>query len=182
MRRKSSGAAWLIGIVRWLRPAASALPAAVLRARPMRELTRCAADWIGLHNDLVSLAREAGYEGDANTSVRSIERLLRCSRAEAKAIVARLLNERMRQLERIAARELGPLCEELELDARARERVLAEAGALQSALAGHHAWSQRTGRYASGGAPAARRPLAGPLGLARSAKGLVSAPDKTRAR
>jgi germacradienol/geosmin synthase len=158
-RRIGSRGLFVAQFPRLLGGPARGLPAEVLDARPLRELGAAVADWRGLHNDLVSLEREASYEGDANTIVRSLGRLLGCGRNEAIGLTVRLLNARMHQIEAILASQLGPLAGEFELDADGRERIRREVDALTAALAGDYEWYRHTGRYRAGGASAVLRPL-----------------------
>jgi germacradienol/geosmin synthase len=128
-------------------PGRKPLPDAVMRTRPLRELTMINGDWHGLTNDLVSERRERAYDRDPNTAPSVIARLLGCDPGAAARLVGKLVSERVRQFEHIVTNELEPLLDALDLDDAVRDDVRAYVAGLEVWMAGSHEWSRRTGRY-----------------------------------
>jgi len=148
MRRWGVGAPFSQNLGRYVRSPCLLLSDELVRRRPVRELLSAHADWQGLYNDIASYAREQSYDRDTNTGVVVIARLLGCDLQRAIVILDGLLTARLRQFERIVADELGPLLDELDITGPQRVDVLAYVGELEDWIAGAHAWSQVSGRYA----------------------------------
>jgi len=146
-RRLGIGAPFSQNLARYVRSPCRLLGPELRDRRPIRELLGAHADWQGLHNDIASFAREQSYDRDTNTGVVVLARLLGCDLQRAIELLGALADLRMRQFERIAGHELGPLLDELDVDGAQRADVLAYAGELRDWLAGAYAWSQVTGRH-----------------------------------
>ncbi|MDF5758540.1 germacradienol/geosmin synthase [Spongiactinospora sp. TRM90649] len=145
MRRKTSGADFSTALLG--HAIGVELPDEVLWSAPVRALTECFADVVGLGNDLVSYRKEITEEGEFHNGVVIAGRFFDCGPGPAAAVVADLAAARLAQFERIAADDLPPLSDRLGLDARARAGLAAFTEALRRWMAGERVWSRTTARY-----------------------------------
>jgi germacradienol/geosmin synthase len=173
MRRRTFGSDLTMSLSRLT--TGSGVPAGVYRTRPMRGLHNAAADFAGLMNDLFSYQKEVQFEGELNNGVLVVQRFLDCDLRGAIHVVNDLMTSRMRQFEHIVSAEVPQLCDDLDLDASARESLRGYVASLQDWMAGVLRWHVQTRRYDESELrhhPVAGRPFGGPTGLGTSAAGV----------
>ncbi|WP_174550933.1 terpene synthase family protein [Actinomadura macra] len=183
MRRKTSGTALSTGLLRY--GLGAGVPAGVMESGAIRSLHDTFGDIVGLRNDLLSYRKEVEHEGELTNAVVAVQRFLGSGTGRAAAIVADLIDSRVRQFARIVDSELPIVAAEHDLDAAARGALARYVEGLRLWMAGDLRWSTTTGRYRTpppsmptGGttappADASRVPttrlLLGPTGLGTSA-------------
>lgn len=145
MRRKTFGAKLALGLF-WLRHG-RALPPELLAARAISELEHAAADHVCLVNDICSYQKELECEGELNNFVLVVQRFLDLEPPQAVAVVNDLLTARLRQFEHVVAVELPHLCQELQLEPAAMEKLREYVSRLQQWMCGALQWHLRVGRY-----------------------------------
>ena len=124
-----------------------AIPADLDATRPLQALSRCAATYASLTNDLFSYRKEVEFEGELNNAVLVLRAFLDCDTGCAMDVVARLMDSRMGQFQHLVANDLPALVEERDLDAASREVVQAQVLGLQDYMAGVLLWHQESSRY-----------------------------------
>jgi germacradienol/geosmin synthase len=150
MRRKTFGADLTMSLA-LLGPdnqGVDALPREINATRVVREMQTAAADYACFTNDLFSYQKEVQFEGDLHNMVVVVEQFLSVDRWTAADMVANLMNERMRQFERLLAEGLPALFEQHGLDTMARAALRRQALLLRDYTAGVLAWHRATARYA----------------------------------
>ena len=148
------------------------VPPEIFASRPMRALIATFGDSVDFRNDIFSYRKEIEGEGELNNAVLVLQRFLDCDLQRAVDIVNDLLTSRLRQFEEIVAAELPLLFDELNLSARAREKLSKYIKSLQDWMAGDLQWYLRTSRYKEFGSRSTLRMeelLGGPTGLGTSA-------------
>jgi germacradienol/geosmin synthase len=123
------------------------IPEAALRSGTIASLESCIANYFGLLNDLFSYQREVEFEGTFHNSVVVVQNFFDCDHPTAVRIVNDLLSSRMRQFEHVAANELPVLCDDLGLDAAAREAVEEYVERLRHFVVGSVTWHRTILRY-----------------------------------
>jgi germacradienol/geosmin synthase len=108
-------------------------------------MQQSAADYACLTNDIFSYQKEIQFDGEFHNAVLIIQRFLDIGPAEAVAVTNDLMTQRLRQFEHLAANELPHLLEELEADAR--DGVVAQVEQLRDWMSGILHWHRATRRY-----------------------------------
>ncbi|SCL21822.1 germacradienol/geosmin synthase [Micromonospora pallida] len=160
MRRATFGSDLTASLAR-LRLATS-LPAELFDTRVMRQLTNAAQDYACFTNDLFSYQKEIQYEDEIHNMVFVLERFLGCPRLTARDLVARLMHDRMRQIEHLMAVEMPAFFELQRLDGPTREALVCYADQLKDWLSGILEWHRACARYAPGPLAARFHPSIGP--------------------
>ncbi len=164
MRRRTFGSDMTMSLSRLAH--SDAVPPEVLRSTPVRSMENAAADYACLTNDLYSYQKELEFEGEIHNAVLVVRNFLGCDQDRALAIVGDLMNARMAQFEHILAVELPTMFEDFDLDAAARESLLAYAAELQNWMSGILNWHAGCLRYRESELRAHPAPgLPGPGGL-----------------
>jgi germacradienol/geosmin synthase len=146
MRRATFGADLTMSLAR-LADGSGAVPPEIYQTRVVRELETAAQDYACFTNDLFSYQKEIEFQGEMHNMVLVTQRFLDVDRWEAAAIVARLMESRMRQFEHLVAAGLPALFAERDLPEAAREALLRQAAMLKDWMAGILEWHRRTSRY-----------------------------------
>jgi germacradienol/geosmin synthase len=148
MRRKTFGSDLTMTLARLAADGTGeTVPPEIYQTRVVREMQTAAADYTGFTNDLFSYQKEVQFEGELHNLVVVVEQFLDVDRWTAAGVVARLMEERMRQFERILAVGLPALFEHHGLDEAARASLLRQAALLRDYMAGVLAWHRATVRY-----------------------------------
>ena len=145
LRRKTSGSDQLMIFSRTINY--QDIPAEVHRTLTMQELANAAIDYVCFTNDVISYQKEIECEGEIHNVVLVIENFFGCEKIEAVEIVNSLMTARAKQVEHIVATELPLLFENFNLNAKAREQLLAYAKDLQNYMCASLQWHLRTDRY-----------------------------------
>jgi germacradienol/geosmin synthase len=147
MRRKTFGADLTMTLARLAADGAVNMPPEIYQTRVIRELETAAADYTAFTNDLFSYQKEVQFEGEFHNLVVVVEHFLDVDRWTAAKVVARLMEARMRQFERILAVGLPALFEQYKLEPEARAALRRQAALLCDYMSGVLAWHQATVRY-----------------------------------
>ncbi|MEV4757291.1 germacradienol/geosmin synthase [Micromonospora sp. NPDC049559] len=137
---------------------ATPVPPDLFDTRVIRQLTNAAQDYACLANDLFSYQKEIEYEHEIHNLVFVLERFLRCARLTARDLAAKLMNERMRQLEHLMAEELPAFFEHHQLDEPTQAALTRYADQLKDWLSGILEWHRSCARYTPAGLAARYRP------------------------
>jgi germacradienol/geosmin synthase len=148
MRRATFGSDLTASLAR-LRLATS-VPQDLFDTRVMRQLTNAAQDYACFTNDLFSYQKEIEYEHEIHNIVFVLERFLGCARLTARDLVAKLMRERMRQLEHLMAVEMPALFEHHQLDDATRAALTRYADQIKDWLSGILEWHRACARYTAG--------------------------------
>lgn len=176
MRRATFGADLTMSLTRF-GDGSAAVPADVYQTRVVRELETAAQDYASFANDLFSYQREIEFEDDVHNMVLVTQRFLDVDRWAAAAIVARLMESRMRQFEHLLAVGLPALFAERDLPEAARAVLLRQADLLKDWMAGLLDWHRRTPRYTDAGLRRAHHGFTlFPTGLGTSAARVPAVP------
>jgi germacradienol/geosmin synthase len=172
MRRKTFGSDLTMSLSRLAH--GDIVPAEIYRSRPVAAMENAAQDYACLLNDVFSYQKEIQFEGEIHNCVLVVQNFLDCDAATAMRVVGDLMAARMSQFKHIIDVELPALFDALDLDAKARDALLAHARNLQNWLAGILNWHQGCHRYAeadliSNTRPARRELFGRPTGLGTSA-------------
>jgi germacradienol/geosmin synthase len=122
-----------------------ALPAEITESSVLQQLTNSAHDHIALVNDLYSYRKEIEFDDEHHNLVYLCQAFLSCERDAARDIVVDLVNERLRQFERIRTEELPRLL--ADLDPQTRSAVTERVENLRNLMSGNLAWHLGTHRY-----------------------------------
>ncbi|MFI5931546.1 germacradienol/geosmin synthase [Actinoplanes sp. NPDC051494] len=123
------------------------VPDDVFDTRVMRQLDNAAQDYACFINDLYSYQKEIEFENEIHNMVFVVERFLNADRYAARAVVADLMEGRMRQFERIVAIEMPAMFEHLGLDEPVRRQLTRYAGELTYWMSGILRWHDTCDRY-----------------------------------
>jgi germacradienol/geosmin synthase len=123
------------------------VPASLYQNRILHELETAAQDYAIFANDLFSYQKEIEYEGEFHNLVLVIENFLGVDRQAAANIVARLMEARMKQFERLADHDLPKMCTELQLPASIREALTRQVDSLKHWMSGILEWHRDCARY-----------------------------------
>lgn len=145
MRRRTFGSDMTISLARLAH--ADIVPPEIYRNRVLHELDTAAQDYACFTNDLFSYQKEIEYEGELHNMVLVVENFLGVGVAEARDVVAALMNARMEQFEHIVANDLPGLFDDLALPAETREALLAHADHLRFWMSGILEWHRKCVRY-----------------------------------
>lgn len=150
MRRRTFGAELTMALAR-LGPGDQAdldkVPPEIYATRVLRELETAAQDYAGFVNDLFSYQKEIQFEGELHNLVLVVEHFLDVDRWAAAEVVARLMAERMRQFEHLAAVGLPALFAEHDLGEQAREALSRRVAAMRDWMSAVLEWHRKTTRY-----------------------------------
>ncbi len=146
MRHTTFGSEMIMGIARAME--SGGLPAELFDTSIWSQLEGAAQDYATLMNDIFSYQKEIEYEGELHNLVHIVRNFLGIETEPAVAIVADLINERMRQIEHILAHDLEALADHFALGADDRATLDARVLSLKDWCAGILAWHQLTDRYA----------------------------------
>ncbi|NAS20517.1 germacradienol/geosmin synthase [Herbidospora sp. NEAU-GS84] len=144
MRRRTFGSDLTASLARLA--AAEVVDDAVYQSRVMRELETAAQDYACFTNDLFSYQKEIEFEGELHNMVLVVENFLDVDRVTARAIVADLMNERMRQFEHILANGLPAMLAMIG-DPEVSRVLERHAALLKDWMAGIMEWHRRCVRY-----------------------------------
>ncbi len=145
MRHKISGSEFTLVLPGSVQ--SQGIPPEVYRTHTLQELSNAAIDYVWLTNDIFSYQMEIEFEGDIHNGVLIIQNFLGCDRAQAVAVANNLMTARMKQFEYIVATELPLLFENFNLEAKAREQLLAYVEDRKQFMSGSLQWHSKTGRY-----------------------------------
>jgi germacradienol/geosmin synthase len=129
---------------------ATSVPQDLFDTRVMRQLTNAAQDYACFTNDLFSYQKEIEYEHEIHNMVFVLERFLGCARLAARDLVAKLMRERMRQLEHLMTVEMPALFEYHQLDDATRAALTRYADQTKDWLSGILEWHRACARYPAG--------------------------------
>lgn len=152
------------------------IPAEIYSSRPMINLANSACDYACLTNDLFSYRKEIEFEGEIHNCVLVIQKFFNCDAQRALNMVNDLMAARMRQFQRIVARELPALSDDFKLNASQRSRLHQYVISLQDWLAGILTWHEQCHRYPGFEDSASQESMHffGPTGLGTSAANIKS--------
>ncbi|HVV10282.1 terpene synthase family protein [Amycolatopsis sp.] len=145
MRRKTFGSDLTMSLGRL--EVSAVVPPEVFQTRVLRELDTSAQDYAAFANDLYSYQKEIEYEGEVHNLVLVVENFLDVGRETAAGLVADLMHARLEQFEHVLANDLPKLCDDLSLDAAAREGLRRHAAELEDWMSGILEWHRRCVRY-----------------------------------
>ncbi|MFG1604643.1 germacradienol/geosmin synthase [Actinoplanes sp. NPDC049265] len=145
MRRATFGADLTMSLARLAH--GELVPDDVFDTQVMRQIDYAAQDYACFVNDLYSYQKEIEFENEIHNMVFVVERFLGCDRSAARDMVARLMEGRMRQFERLVAVELPALCEQYALTERVRRQLTRYAGELTYWMSGIVRWHETCTRY-----------------------------------
>jgi germacradienol/geosmin synthase len=128
-------------------PPENAVPPEIYGTRVMHELETAAQDYACFVNDLFSYQKEVQFEGELHNLVLVVERFLDVDRWVAADVVARLMAERMRQFEHLAAAGLPALFAEHDLSGAARDALTRQVGQMRDWMSAVLEWHAKTARY-----------------------------------
>jgi germacradienol/geosmin synthase len=123
--------------------------AEIYDTRVMRQITYAAQDYACFTNDLFSYQKEIEYEGEIHNMVFVVERFLGCDRRTAADAVARLMTERMRQLEHLVETEMPAMFDHLRLSDEARRQLTHYTDQIRDWLSGILQWHRACRRYSA---------------------------------
>lgn len=146
------------------------LTAAQVALRPMAQIRDCFCDMVCLRNDLVSLRKEVEAGEALSNGVVVVQLFLGCDLGYAMKVVADLYDARRTQFDRLAARDLPEVFDDLALDADAQQTVLRNVEGLRDWIAGDEQWIRTSARYLKPTPPSWQVPT----GLGTSAARLVA--------
>jgi germacradienol/geosmin synthase len=149
MRRATFGAGMTTSLARLA--SGTLAPDAIYESGVMRQLTDAAIDYAAFANDLFSYQKEIEYEDEVHNAVFVLERFLGTDRLTARDVVAKLMAERMRQFEQLAAVDLPAMCDEHRLAEPVRRELAGYADRLTDWMTGILAWHASCARYAPAG-------------------------------
>lgn len=147
MRRKTYGAEMTMLLARLGQADLDEVPPEIYATRVLRELETAAQDYAGFANDLFSYQKEIQFEGELHNLVLVVERFLDLDRWAAADVVARLMADRMRQFEHLAAVGLPALFAEHDLAQPARDALTRHVGAMRDWMSAVLEWHRKTARY-----------------------------------
>jgi germacradienol/geosmin synthase len=124
-----------------------AVPPEIYRTGPVRSLENAAIDYACLVNDIVSYQKEIEYEGEIHNAILVVQNFFGCDTARARAIVADLMMQRMRQFQHVAAHEFPVLYEDFGLSDEARAILDGYVTELQNWMSGILKWHLECRRY-----------------------------------
>ncbi|MDX2099003.1 MAG: family 2 encapsulin nanocompartment cargo protein terpene cyclase [Leptolyngbyaceae cyanobacterium bins.59] len=145
MRRKTFGSDLTMSLSRLTQ--GDAIPLEVFRTRTMQNIDNSAADYACLTNDVFSYQKEIEFEGELNNGVLVVQNFLECDIPEAVMVVNNLMTSRAQQFEHIVATELPFLCDDFDLDSKAREQLYAYVKRLEQWMCGVLQWHRAVDRY-----------------------------------
>ncbi|WP_446367008.1 terpene synthase family protein [Coleofasciculus sp. G3-WIS-01] len=116
------------------------MPPELYDSQPVQSMHKAGANVSSLVNDIVSYQKEMESEGILFNSVLITQHFLDCDVAKAVEIVNNLITARVREFEHIVATELPALCEDFDLDTRAREQLFEYVEQLQFMMSGMLKW------------------------------------------
>jgi germacradienol/geosmin synthase len=145
MRRATFGSDLTMSLARLTY--AGDVPDALYQTRAMQQLEHAAQDYACFTNDLFSYQKEIQYEGEIHNMVFVMERFLDCDRLAARDVVAKLMTERMQQLQHIIAVDLPAMFDEQDLPDTVRGQLNAYAANLQDWMSGILEWHRTCVRY-----------------------------------
>ncbi|WP_198351660.1 terpene synthase family protein [Streptomyces typhae] len=119
----------------------------VSASAPVRNLENAAADYAMLMNDVFSYQKEIEYEGEAHNAILVVQNFFDCDYPTALAVVADLMESRMRQFQHVVAHELPVLCADFGLGEEARAGLDRHVVELQHWMAGILVWHRDCRRY-----------------------------------
>ncbi|MGV9246414.1 germacradienol/geosmin synthase Cyc2 [Streptomyces sp. NPDC003710] len=131
------------------------VPPEVYHSGTVRALENAAIDYAMLTNDVFSYQKEIQYEGEIHNSVLVVQSFFGSDYPTAVRIVGDLMNQRMRQFQHVATRELPVLYEDFALSREARAVMDGYVVELQNYMSGILNWHRGCHRY--GAADLARR-------------------------
>jgi germacradienol/geosmin synthase len=123
------------------------VPPEIYATRVMHELETAAQDYACFVNDLFSYQKEVQFEGELHNLVLVVEHFLDVDRWVAADVVARLMAERMRQFEHLAAAGLPALFAEHDLSGAARDALTRQVGHMRDWMSAVLEWHVKTARY-----------------------------------
>ncbi|GLW12366.1 germacradienol/geosmin synthase [Microtetraspora sp. NBRC 13810] len=186
MRRRTFGSDMTKSLARLAH--ADLVPPEVYQHRVMHELDTAAQDYATFTNDLFSYQKEIEFEGELHNIVLVVEKFLGVDRWQARDVVARLMEARMRQFEHIATRDMPAMFEECELDEETRAILTRHADSLKEWMAGILEWHRKCARYTEAelhrvsGVAAPPTVFLRPAGLGTSAARLAVPATRTQHR
>ncbi|GAA4442928.1 germacradienol/geosmin synthase [Actinokineospora soli] len=164
MRRKTFGSEMHQSLCRLTR--GTGLPPEVYRSRPVQAVEKAATDFSALLNDLHSYQKEIQYEGEIHNAVLVVENFFGVDRDRAAAVVADLVNERMREFLHVTRVELPILVADFGLSAETAAALDAYVEDLRQWIAGVANWHTGCRRYTQADLDAHAAPTAlGTAGL-----------------
>jgi germacradienol/geosmin synthase len=159
------------------------VPPEVYENRVLHELETAAQDYACFTNDLFSYQKEIEYEGEFHNLVLVIENFLGVDRIAASGVVARLMEARMQQFERLADHDLPKLLADLSLPPAVRAALIRQVDKLKYWMSGILEWHVHCARYREAVLHRTRNPHAHqpfsfhPTGLGTSAVRIAAAPS-----
>ncbi|MBD2138325.1 germacradienol/geosmin synthase [Anabaena sp. FACHB-1237] len=145
MRRKTFGSDLTMSLSRLTQ--GFEIPPEVFRTRTMQNIDNSAADYACLTNDVFSYQKEIEFEGELNNGVLVVQNFLSCDIAQAVAIVNDLMTSRALQFQHIVATELSILCDDFQLDSKARNQLYGYVKKLEQWMCGVLKWHRAVDRY-----------------------------------
>ncbi|MEU6098863.1 germacradienol/geosmin synthase Cyc2 [Streptomyces sp. NPDC047079] len=131
------------------------VPPEVYGSGTVRALENAAIDYAMLVNDIFSYQKEIQYEGEMHNALLVVQNFFGCDYPTAARIVGDLTNQRMRQFQHVATRELPVVYEDFGLSREARAIMDGYVVELQNYMSGILNWHRGCHRY--GAADLARR-------------------------
>jgi germacradienol/geosmin synthase len=147
MRRKTFGADLTMLLGRLGQADLGEVPPQIYTTRVIHELETAAQDYAGFANDLFSYQKEVQFDGEPHNLVVVVEHFLDIDRWAAADVVARLMAERMRQFEHLAAVGLPALFAEQDLTPAAREALTRHVAGIRDWMSAVLEWHRKTSRY-----------------------------------
>lgn len=147
MRRKTFGSDLTMALARIGQAELDEVPPEIYATRVMHELETAAQDYACFANDLFSYQKEVQFEGELHNIVVVVEHFLGVDRWAAADVAARLMADRMRQFEHLAAAGLPALFAEQDLDAPAREALTRQVAKMRDWTSAVLEWHRQTTRY-----------------------------------
>ncbi|MFI6345858.1 germacradienol/geosmin synthase [Streptomyces sp. NPDC050560] len=123
------------------------VPPEIYRSGPVQSLENAAMDYACMLNDIFSYQKEIEYEGEIHNAILVVQNFFGCDLPRARAVVADLMNQRMRQFQHVAAHEFPVLYEDFGLDDEARATLDRYVGQLQNWMSGILNWHRGCRRY-----------------------------------
>jgi germacradienol/geosmin synthase len=123
------------------------VPPEIYGTRVIHELETAAQDYAAFANDLFSYQKEVQFEGELHNLVLVVEQFLGVDRWVAADVVARLMAERMRQFEHLAAAGLPALFAEHDLSQAARDALTRQVARMRDWMSAVLEWHVKTARY-----------------------------------
>jgi germacradienol/geosmin synthase len=153
------------------------VPEEIYLSGPVQSLENAAMDYAALINDLFSYQKEIEFEGEVHNAVLVVQNFFGVDYPTGVAIVADLMNSRMRQFQHICAHELPQLYDDLGLDDETRDILDGYVHELENWMSGILTWHRTCKRYREEdlrAGIAAPWHLKGPTGLGISAAQVVT--------